>query len=86
MRALRAFLGVFLLAGCGEASLEFAEADWVLTNGVILTMNSQNAVAEAVETILGGKTVYEQAAVPSGTGIRLGIDPNMLLETQEEAP
>jgi len=48
MRALRAFLGVFLLAACGEASLEYAEADWVLTNGVILTMNSQNAVAEAV--------------------------------------
>ena len=48
MRALRVILGVFLLAGCGEDPFEFAEADRVLTNGVILTMNPQNAVAEAV--------------------------------------
>lgn len=48
MRAFRAVLGVFLLAACGEGPFEYAEADRVLTNGVILTMNSQNAVAEAV--------------------------------------
>lgn len=48
MRALTVVLGVFLLAACGDEPIEFAEADRVLTNGVILTMNAQNAVADAV--------------------------------------
>ena len=50
MRVPYAFLAIAIftvsLYGCGEAEMNYAKADRVLTNAVVLTMNADNDTAD----------------------------------------